>query len=113
MHKQPEPVLNGTYVKVKLWFDGPGRGHHCLRDDKPSKDTYDRTSGQRETAVEGGVCTSAPWRKNDLFRAIQIGVEAFNVQQGGYLCRLSLLEVHVAGSQEQRGSAKGSYVVGT
>ena len=92
-----------TYVEVKLWLDGPGRGHHCMGNDQATKDTYDRASGYWGTAVEEDVCTSAPWRKNDLSRAVQIDVEAFDIQQGGYLGRFFQLVVHVVGSRGQRG----------
>jgi len=48
------------------------------------------------------VCTSAPWRKDDLFRAVQIDVKAFNIQQGGYLGQFRQLVAHVVDNREKR-----------
>ena len=39
-----------TYVKMKLWLDGLGRGHHCMGDDETTEDTYGRVFvGQNDT----------------------------------------------------------------
>lgn len=29
-----------TYVKVELWFDGLGRGHHRMGNDEAAENTY-------------------------------------------------------------------------
>jgi hypothetical protein len=76
-----------TYVKVKFWFDGFGGCDHCVGDDETAEDTYTRASGEREGIVEKDVCTSTPWGENDLLRAVQVDVEAFDVQERGYLSR--------------------------
>jgi len=53
--------------------------------------------------------TSAPWRKDDLLRAVQIDVEVFDIQQGGYLGRFCQFVVHVAGDREERNSTETSW----
>jgi len=42
--------------------------------------------------------------ENNLFRPVQIDVEGFNVQQGGYLGWFCQLVVHVVGNREDRSS---------
>ena len=88
-------------MKVKLWLDGLRCSHHCIGDDETTKDIYDRASGEREDTVKGDVCTSTFRGNNGLLRAVQVGVEAFDIQQGGYLNRFYPLVVHVAGKQRR------------
>ena len=68
-----------TYVKVKFWFDGSGGCHHCLGDDNTTEDTCARGSSERKGLVEKDIRTSFPWGKNELLRAVQVNVEAFDV----------------------------------
>lgn len=99
-----------TYVKVKLWLDGLGRGHHCMGDDETTKDAYDGAPGEREGTAGGDVCTSAIRRKNDLLRTVQVDVEGFDIQQSGYLGRFCLFVVHVAGKpRREKFGDKPSY----
>ena len=91
---------------MKLWLDRLSRGHHCMGDNETTKDTYDRASGEREDTTEARVLTSAPRRADDSLRAVQIGVEAFNVQQRGYLGRFCQLVVHIVDSREEKGLAE-------
>ena len=68
-----------TYVKMKFLFDGFGSCNHCVGDDETAEDTCAQASGERKGVVEKDICTSSPWGKNDLLRAVQINVEAFDV----------------------------------
>ena len=42
MNGQTPGSGNGTYVKVKLWLDRLGRGHHCMGNDETTEDAYGR-----------------------------------------------------------------------
>lgn len=88
-------------MKVKLWLDGLGRGNHCMGDDETTKDLYDRTSGEWEDVIEERVRTSAFRRENDLLRAVQVGVETFDIQESGHLNWIYPLVVHVAGKSRR------------
>ena len=59
-------------MKVKLWLDGLGRGHHCMGDDETAEDTYGRPRVSGKTLSEKMYEPLLPGGRRALFERYKL-----------------------------------------